>query len=442
MNNQNKESKINIQYIKTITDENEIFKHESYINKDIFTVYNINSKNENKNCKPGYIASPNKKTKNIDIYEIIELNNINKILSLEIKYESIEIIKHFYDKYNNKNYLTALINETQQILIWEIIDKNNYKLLIDFSKKIKQGGYSLKYSFVHFKNYLLFFHENRTYLTLFYIHQKSCGYSQKCILIYEIFDEINDIQFPLKIIKNKKRYKNENENENNFEKFFKKVISIKDKYYPFTDFIEVYIIKINNKIYIAELNHYCLYLYNIFIICSRIQRGIAEAIKANEYTSEQIEINLEKKIGMRNINYEKYKIDCKGKYGVIIEDNNNMKYLLGYSFDSEYYNNDKNGLIFKYDLKNFQLIYTFLIDNRNDIIQSLTNWNKKYFIIVKNNKLFCFNAEKGRFEKDLNTENASKLINRAKKLIINGNKELLIVNSIDGKIDLWCNQSY
>ena len=113
---------------------------------------------------------------------------------------------------------------------------------------------------------------------------------------------------------------------------------------------------------------------------------------------------------------------------------------MGYSFDSEY-NNDKKGLIFKYDLNNFQLIYTFLIDNRNDIIQSLTNWNKKYFIIVKNNKLFCFNAEKGRFEKDLNTENASKLINRAKKLIINGNKELLIVNSMDGKIDLWCNQS-
>ena len=298
----------------------------------------------------------------------------------------------------------------------------------------------MNYSFVHFKNYLLFFHENRTYLTLFYIHQKSCGYSQKCILIYEIFDEINDIQFPLKIIKNKKRYKNEKENENNFEKFFKKVISIKDKYYPFTDFIEVYIIKINNNIYIAELNHYCLYLYNIFIICSRIQKGIAEAINSNEYTSEEIEINLEKKIGMRNINYERYKIDSKGKYGVIIKDNYNMKYLLGYSFD-KYNNNDKKGLIFKYDLNNFQLIYTFLIDNRNDIIQSLTNWNKKYFIIVKNNKLFCFNTEKGKFEKELNSENTSKLINKAKKLIINDNKELLIVNSIDGKIDLWSNQT-
>ena len=356
MNIQNIQSKINIQYIKSITDENEIFKYESYINKDIFTVYNINSKNENKNCKPGYIASPNKKTKNIDIYEIKELDNINKILSLEIKYESIEIIKHYYNKYNNKNYLTALINETQQILIWEIIDKNNYKLLIDFSKKIIQGGYSRKYSFVHFINYLLFFHENRIYLTLFYIHQKSCGYSQKCILIYEIFEEISDIQFPLKIIKNKKRYKNEKENENNFEKFFKKVISIKDKCYPFEDFIEVYIIKYNNKLYIAELNHYCLYLYNIFIICSRIQKGIAEAIKANEYTSEEIEINLEKKIGMRNINYERYKIDSKGKYGIIIEDNNNMKYFLGYSVDKY---NDKKGLIFKYDLINFQLIYTF-----------------------------------------------------------------------------------
>ena len=143
---------------------------------------------------------------------------------------------------------------------------------------------------------------------------------------------------------------------------------------------------------------------------------------------------------MRNINYESYKIDCKGKYGLIIEDNNNMKYLLSYYFDFEYCNNDNKGLIIKYDLNNFQLIYTFLIDNRNDIIQSLTNWNKQYFIIVKNNKLFCFNTEKGRFEKDLNTENTSKLINRAKKLIINGNKELLVVNSIDGKIDLWCNQ--
>ena len=63
MNIQNIQSKINIQYIKSITDENEIFKYESYINKDIFTVYNINSKNENKKCKPGYIASLNKKTK-------------------------------------------------------------------------------------------------------------------------------------------------------------------------------------------------------------------------------------------------------------------------------------------------------------------------------------------------------------------------------------------
>ena len=141
---------------------------------------------------------------------------------------------------------------------------------------------------------------------------------------------------------------------------------------------------------------------------------------------------------MRNINYEKYKIDCKGKYGVIIEDNNNMKYLLCYDFDI--YNNDKKGLIFKYDYS-FQLIYNFLVDSKNDIIQSLSNWNKKYFIIVKNNKLFCFNTDKGRFEKELISENASKLINKAKKLIINGNKGLLIVNSIDGKIDLWCNQS-
>ena len=142
---------------------------------------------------------------------------------------------------------------------------------------------------------------------------------------------------------------------------------------------------------------------------------------------------------MRNINYERYIIDCKGKYGVIIEDNNNMKYLLGYSFDK--YNSGKGGLLFKYDLKYFQLIYTFLIDNKNDIIQSITNWNKKYFIIVKNNKLFCFNTEKGKFEKELNSENTSKLINKAKKLIINDNKELLIVNSIDGKIDLWSNQT-
>ena len=59
---------------------------------------------------------------------------------------------------------------------------------------------------------------------------------------------------------------------------------------------------------------------------------------------------------MRNINYERYKIDSKGKYGIIIEDNNNMKYFLGYSVDKY---NDKKGLIFKYDLINFQLIYTF-----------------------------------------------------------------------------------
>ena len=125
---------IKLNYYKIITDKGELLNEYNYYYQyfETFDVYNLNikennEKNENYLC--GYLAVPNRETKNIEIYKICSKDNIKLIYTLEVGFDSIQNIKYFYDKYRDINYLTALINKNEIIKIWKIKDETNYELI-------------------------------------------------------------------------------------------------------------------------------------------------------------------------------------------------------------------------------------------------------------------------------------------------------------------------
>ena len=130
---------IKLNYYKIITDKGELLNEYDYYYQylETFDVYNLNikennEKNENYLC--GYLAAPNRETKNIEIYKICSKDNIKLIYTLEVGFDSIQNIKYFYDKYRDINYLTALINKNEIIKIWKIKDETNYELILNYTK--------------------------------------------------------------------------------------------------------------------------------------------------------------------------------------------------------------------------------------------------------------------------------------------------------------------
>ena len=376
---------------KKIADECEVYKNNDYFGSEPFDVYKIESFGQNEKILGGYLATSNTKTKNIDIYKIYSKDNIEKISSIEIGYNNIHSVKYFYDSFRDIHYLTALINEKTNILIWRIEKENKYTLITNYKEEKSQGGYSMSVRPIRFCFYMLLFDEEKSYLILIYNVQSGCTRRLNYI---EKYDFIN----------NKKLDKLSHCNV-----FF----SSEYKGFP---------INLNQKNYFGLLNEGKFILYNIFS---------SDLKKSLEKETKKIELICSKYgSGIRN--------------GVIIRENNEDKYLYyNEYYKDDYYgeserdqNHDKN-FIYKISLINNEYLFKTAINI--DELFSITVWNKNYLLLFEklSKNIHLFNTKTFRIvNKFINVDGDVYI---GKKLTIN-NEELLFVNDLEGIINIWINE--
>ena len=370
---------------KKIADECEVYKNNDYFGLEPFDVYKIESFWQNEKFLGGYLATSNTKTKNIDIYKIYSKDNIEKISSIEIGYNNIHSVKYFYDSFHDIPYLTALINEKTNILIWRIEKENKYTLITNYKEEKSQGGYSMSVRPIRFCFYMLLFDEEKSYLILIYNVQSGCTRKLNYI---EKYDFIN----------NKKLDKLSHCNV-----FF----SSEYKGFP---------INLNQKNYFGLLNEGKFILYNIFS---------SDLKKSLENETKKIKLICSKYgSGIRN--------------GVIIRENNEDKYL----YYNEYYEENDNKIgknfIGKIDLKNREKLFKAQI--KIDELFSMTIWDKNYLLLFEklSENIYIFNLKTFRIEGKLINHDDN--IYTGKKLIINNNEELLFISELNGDINLWINE--
>ena len=135
---------IKLNYYKIITYKGELLdKYDDYYHYiETFDVYNINIKGNNEEIEGfcgGYLATPNREAKNIEIYEIYSKDDIKIIHILRVGFKSIQCIKYFYNKFRDIYYLTAFINDNEIIKIWKIKNESIYKLILNYTKSANQG---------------------------------------------------------------------------------------------------------------------------------------------------------------------------------------------------------------------------------------------------------------------------------------------------------------
>ena len=376
---------------KKIADECEVYKNNDYFGLEPFDVYKIESFWQNEKFLGGYLATSNTKTKNIDIYKIYSKDNIEKISSIEIGYNNIHSVKYFYDSFHDIPYLTALINEKTNILIWRIEKENKYTLITNYKEEKSQGGYSMSVRPIRFCFYMLLFDEEKSYLILIYNVQSGC--SRKLNYI-EKYDFIN----------NKKLDKLSHCNV-----FF----SSEYKGFP---------INLNQKNYFGLLNEGKFILYNIF--------------------SSDLKKSLEKETKKIKLICSKYGSGIRN--GVIIRENNEDKYLYyNEYYKDDYYNkfeNDQNhdkNFIHKIDLINKEYLFKTAINI--DELFSITVWNKNYLLLFEkiSKNIHLFNTKTFRIvNKFINVDGDVYI---GKKLAIN-NEELLFVSDLGGIINIWINE--
>ena len=377
--------------LKKIADGCEVYKNNDYFGSEPFDVYKIESFGQNEKFLGGYLATSNTKTKNIDIYKIYSKDNIEKISSIEIGYNNIHSIKYFYDSFHDIHYLTALINEKTNILIWRIEKENKYTLITNYKEEKSQGGCSMSVRPIRFCFYMLLFDEEKSYLILIYNVQSGC--SRKLNYI-EKYDFIN----------NKKLDKLSHCNV-----FF----SSEYKGFP---------INLNQKNYFGLLNEGKFILYNIF--------------------SSDLKKSLEKETKKIKLICSKYGSGIRN--GVIIRENNEDKYLYyNEYYKDDYYNkfeNDQNhdkNFIHKIDLINKEYLFKTAINI--DELFSITVWNKNYLLLFEkiSKNIHLFNTKTFRIvNKFINVDGDVYI---GKKLTIN-NEELLFVSDLGGIINIWINE--
>ena len=382
----------NLKYSKTTIKNCEIYNKYDYIAVESFDIFKIENNEKKANFSGNYISTSNNETKDIDIYKIYSKDNIKKIYSLEVKYSDIYSLKYFYDSYHNAHYLTALINEKTNILIWKIEAENKYKLIVNYKDEMKQGGYSMSIRPIKFNCYLLFFNKEQSLLLLVYNVSRGCT----CKVTYiEKYDFIN----------NKK-----------LEKFSESSIYYSNRVYG-------YLINIGEKIYFGLLNLGMFFLYDIF--SSDLNKSLDE-----EEEEEKDYISIKFKLG-----------ECPDdiKNIVIMKENNEDKYL----YYNKYYkdnNNNEYNYIGKIDLINKEYLFEAKINI--GFLFSMTIWNKNYLILFEYNSfnIHIFNVKTFQIQGKLFSLNNN--LYNGKKLITEDNEELLFVTSGYGlSIYLWINDS-
>ena len=373
-------------YLNSIIDNCEIYCKRDYYGAEPFDLFQIESKEKKENSLESYLATSNIKTKNIDIYKIYSAFDIQKIYSIKVQYKDIHSIKYFYDTYNNVHYLTALINEKTNILIWKIENENKYELIANYKDEILQGGYSRSIGPIKFNSYMLYFTKEHSLLILVYKISSGCTCR---VTFIEKYDFIN----------NKK-----------LGKFYESSI-----YY--TERTNGYIINIGEKIYFGLLNEGSFILYDIF------SSDFDGSLRSLEKDCKSIKFKLsEPGNDIKNV--------------VIMKENNEDKYL----YYNEYYkgnNNIEYNFIGKIDLQNKEYLFKARINI--GFLYSMTNWNKNYLLLFEYNSFYIHIFNLKTFQIQGQLLNLSNYKYNGKKLIIDNDDELLFVSSSAGFIYLWIN---
>ena len=376
----------NLKYSKTIIKNCEIYNKYDYIAVESFDIFKIENNEKKVNFSEYYISTSNNETKDIDIYKIYSKDNIKKIYSLEVKYSDIYSLKYFYDSYHNAHYLTALINEKTNILIWKIKNEKEYELITNYKDVIEQGGYSMSIRPIKFSFYMLLFEKEQPSLLFAYNVQKFCT---RKVTYFEKYDFVNN----------------------------KKLDKLSTNNYCFRNKFEGYSINLDKKNYFGILKEGNFILYEIFA---------SDLIKSLKENSNVLQFELSKyNNAIKNI--------------VIIKENDEDKYL----YYNEYYEENDNKIgknfIGKIDLKNREKLFKAQI--KIDELFSMTIWNKNYLLLFEklSENIYIFNLKTFRIEGKLINHDDN--IYNGKKLIINDNEELLFISELNGDINLWINES-
>ena len=382
-----------LEYYERIINNFEIYSKSDYHGCEPFDLFKMENKEEKEkeNSLGSYLATSNKETKNIDIYKIYSQFDIQKIYSIEVKYNDIHSIKYFYDLYDNIHYLTALINEKTNILIWKIEAENKYELIANYKDDMLQGGYSRSIRPIKFNCYMLFFNKEQSLLILVYNVSRGCTCK---VTFIEKYDFIN--------------YKK-------LEKFSESSIYYSNRVYG-------YIINIGEKIYFGLLNLGMFFLYDIFP--SNLNNLLDEE-EGEEKDCKSIKFKLgECPDDIKNI--------------VIMKENNEDKYL----YYNKYYkdnNNNEYNFIGKIDLINKEYLFEAKINI--GFLFSMTNWNKNYLLLFEYNSFYIYILNLKTFQIQAKLFSLNNNLYNGKKFITKDNEELLFVTSGDGLIYLWINDS-
>ena len=376
----------NLKYSKIIVKNCEVYNKYDYFGTEPFDIFKIENKEKKENFSGYYLSTSNSETKDIDIYKIYTKDNIEKIYSLEVKYNDIYSLKYFYDSYHGIHYLTALINEKTNILIWKMKNEKKYELITNYKNAIQQGGYSMSIRPIRFIFYMLLFEKEQPSLIFVYNVQKGCTKKVTC---FEKYDFINN---------------------KNIDKFSKTNYYFRSKF-------DGYIINLDKKNYFGVLRGGNFILYEIFA---------SDLINSLKENSKIIKFELSKYYdAIKNI--------------VIIKENNEDKYLYYNEYHKENDDENEKNFIGKIDLKNGEKLFKAQI--KIGELFSMTIWNKNYLLLFEklSENIYIFNLKTFRIEGKL--INPDDNIYNGKKLIINNNEELLYVSGLNGVIHLWINES-
>ena len=420
---------IKLNYYKIITDKGELLNEYDYYYQylETFDVYNLNIKENNEKNEIylcGYLAAPNRETKNIEIYKICSKDNIKLIYTLEVGFDSIQNIKYFYDKYRDINYLTALINNNEIIKIWKIKGETNYELILNYTKSAKQGGYSMSYRPIMYECYSLLFNENNSILAMIYHVQNGCTQRDSYIKKYDFI------------------------NKRELGKFKSNSL------YGINDFNKIFPIIHNGINYLGILSEYSFFLYDIFspIICRKNRKKCyykndgenseTESDEDNDEIEDDEEIKKEKeKMGKKKIKINIYP-NSEIINGILIHDiKNEINHLYSYQTEKKIigdYEVNENSIC-KIDINNNQIL--FKMNLGSIALISMIVWNDNYLLLFEKEKnyILLFNLLTGRIETKFNYENKDNYLFTGKKLVINDKEELLFVNDSKGIISLWIN---
>ena len=332
---------------------------------------------KDQNFYGGYLATSNRETKNIDIYKIYSKDNIKLIHTIELKYKTINNIKYFYDSFHNIHYLTALIDENSEILIWKIKNENEYYLISNHQEIVFQGGINMSRRPIRYNFYMLIFNKENSLLIMIYSVQRGCTRRNTII---EKFDFINNRKlnyFPIHFY------------HDNF-----KGISI----------------NIDGNDYLGVLLGNNFELYNVF---------------SDELKNNQKKINI--------IRDDYYQVI---RNGIMIKENDKEEYLYYNTYFR--YDDNKINFIFKANTKTNENLFRIDLGINKPI--STLEWNKKYLLLfeIDGKNIFFFNTKTCRIEKKINNDDGN--LFSGKKLVINDKEELLFIINMDGNINLWINE--